>query len=138
MTAQSITISPPVAPSVGRSRHRRLRVAAAIAGVAAAIASGGYLAATKIGPDSVPATGTDVIPNAQAERELRDSTAGQYGSRSATQTTVNPSAQALRDLHASVAGQYGIRPATEATLSPSVQALRDFRHSVARQYGQPR
>jgi hypothetical protein len=128
----------PVPPSVGRSRHRRLRGAAAIVGVAVAIASGGYVAATTVGPDSVPATGTDVNRNNQALRELRDSTAGQYGSRSATQTTVNRSAQALRDLRASLAGQYGARPATDATVNPSIQGLRDFRQSVARQYRQAR
>jgi hypothetical protein len=49
-----------------------------------------------------------VKPRAQALRDLRDSTAGQYGSRPASHATVNPSAQALRDLHASVAGQYGL------------------------------
>ena len=105
MTTQLITPSRP-----GTARHRRIRIAAAIASIAVLIATGGYIATTTIGPDATPrttVTGTDVNPSAQTLGELRQSIAGQYGSRSAPNATVNPSAQVRRALRQSVAGQYG-------------------------------
>ena len=107
MTSQPIASSRP-APSP--ARHRRIRAAAAIAAIAALIATGGYLATTTIGPDAAPptpATGTDVNPSAQTLRELHQSIAGQYGSQSAAGAVVNPNAQVRRELHQSIAGQYG-------------------------------
>jgi hypothetical protein len=104
MTTQNIASSRPL-----RSPHRRLRTAAANTGAAALIATGGYLATTD-GPDAAPPTaagGTDVNPRTQVQRELRESVAGQYGSRSAPDATVNPSAQVRRELRASIAAQYG-------------------------------
>jgi hypothetical protein len=104
MTTQNIASSRPL-----RSPHRRLRTAAAVTGAAALIATGGYLATTD-GPDAAPSSaagGTDVNPSAQVQRELRESVADQYGSRSAPDATVNPSDQVQRDLRASIAGQYG-------------------------------
>ena len=92
MTARPITTIPPAATAVGH-RHRPLRAAAAITGVAAVIAAGGYLATTTIGPDSIPTaapTGAAVNPSAQALGELRESVAGQYGSQSAAGAAVNP------------------------------------------------
>jgi hypothetical protein len=41
------------------------------------------------------------------QRELRESVAGQYGTRSAPDATVNPSAQVRRELRESIAGRYG-------------------------------
>ena len=105
MTTQQIAPSRPAA-----SRYRRIRTAAASAGVAVLIATGGYLAITTIGPDAArptPATGTDVRPSAQTLRELRQSIAGQYGSRSAAGVTVNPNTQVRLDMRKSIAGQYG-------------------------------
>ena len=105
MTTQNIASSRPAS-----SPQRHVRTAAAIAGVAAVIATGGYFAATSIGPDaapSTPAAGTAVDPSAQMMRELRESIAGQYGNRFAAGATVNPSTQTLRELRESIAGQYG-------------------------------
>ena len=85
MSTQLITPSRP-APSAPGPGHRRIRAAAATAAVAALIAIGGYLATTTIGPDATPRTartGTEVNPSAQALRELHQSVAGQYASRSA-------------------------------------------------------
>jgi hypothetical protein len=109
MTTQLTASSRPAPGAPGPVRHRRIRTAAAIAGVVALIATGGYLATTTIGPDATPrtaVTATDVSPGAQALRELHQSISGQYGSRSAAGTAVNPSAQALHELRQSVAGQY--------------------------------
>ena len=111
MTSQPIASS---RPAPGPARHRRIRTAAAIAAVAALIATGGYLATTTIGPDATPPTpaaGTDVNPSAQTLRELHQSIAGQYGSQPATGTAVNPNAQMLRELRESIAGQYGSQAA---------------------------
>ena len=103
MTTQPIASSRPTA-----SGYRRTRTAVAISGVAALIAAGGYLATTTNGPDAAPPTqaGTGVNPSAQVLRELHESIAGQYGSRS-TVGGVNPSAQTRRELRDSIAGQYG-------------------------------
>ena len=57
MTARPITTIPPAATAVGR--HRPLRAAAAITGVAAVIAAGGYLATTTIWPRLHPDRGAD-------------------------------------------------------------------------------
>ena len=103
MTTQRIASSRPALKP-----HRRIRTAAAVTGVAALIAAGGYLATT-IGPDAAtptPAADTDVTPSAQTLRELRQSIAGQYGNQFAA-TPVNPSAQTLRALRQSIPGQYG-------------------------------
>jgi len=96
--------------ATGPARHRRIRTAAAIAAVAALIATGGYVATTTIGPHdtpSTPVTSTDVNASAQVRRELHQSVAGQYGSRPAAGAVVNPNTQVRRELHQSVAGQYG-------------------------------
>jgi hypothetical protein len=102
MTTQPIASSRPTA-----SGHRRTRTTVAIS-VAALIAAGGYLATTTNGPDAAPPAqaGTGVNPNPQVLRELHESIAGQYGSRS-TVGGVNPSAQTRRELRESIAGQYG-------------------------------
>ena len=129
--------SQPPRPAPGPARHRRLRTAAAIVGIAALITTGGYIATTTIGPDATPrtaATATDVNPSAQALRDMHQSIAGQYGSRSAPNTTVNPSAQALRDLRQSIAGQYHSRPAAGAVVNPNTQVQRELRESIAGQY----
>jgi hypothetical protein len=96
--------------ATGPARHRRIRTAAAIAAVAALIATGGYVATTTIGPHdtpSTPVTSTDVNASAQVRRELHQSVAGQYGSRPAAGAVVNPNTQVRRERHQSVAGQYG-------------------------------
>jgi hypothetical protein len=105
MATQNIASSRP-APSP----HRRVRTAAAISGVAALIAAGGYLATTTNGPDATsptPTAGTDANPSAQVQRELRQSIAGQYASRPTAGAVGNPSARVRRELHQSIAGQYG-------------------------------
>jgi hypothetical protein len=110
MTTRHIASNRPAPSAPDPARHRRIPTAAAIAAIAALIASGGYLATTSIGPDATPptaATGTEVNPNVQTLRELHQSIAGQYGSRSAAGAVVNPSAQTRRELHQSIAGQYG-------------------------------
>ena len=138
MTARPITTTPPVATALGGTRHRHLRTAAAITGVAALIAAGSYLATTTIGPDSIPTaapTGAAVNPSAQALSELRESVAGQYAAPSATGAVVNPRPQALRELQRSIAGQYGTRPATGAIVNPRARALRELQRSIAGQYG---
>ena len=100
----------PIASSPVPSGHRRIRTAAGITAIAALIATGGYVATT-VGPDTepttTPAAGTLVSPSAYVQRELHQSIAGQYGSRSAPDATVNPTTQVRRELHASIAGQYG-------------------------------
>ena len=76
MTTQLVAPSRP-APA----RHRRIRTAAAIAGVAA-LAATGYVAGATSGPDTTAptrTTSTDVNPSAQVQRELNRSVAGQYG-----------------------------------------------------------
>src|SRR3954469_20468244 len=135
MTAQRIISSPPVATAVGDTRHRQLRAAAPIPGVAALIAAGGYVATT-IGPDSIPTAapkGAEVNRSAKAMRELRESVAGQYGSQSAA-GAVNSSAGVLRELHHSIAGQYGSQSAAGAGVNPSAGVLRELHHSIAGQY----
>jgi hypothetical protein len=143
MTTQLITPSRPAANAPGPARHRRIRTAAAVAGVAALIATGGYIATTTIGPDAIPrtaatGTGTDVNPSAQALREMHQSIAGQYGSQSAAGTVMNPSGQALREMHQSIAGQYGSRSAPNATVNLNAQVRRELRESIAGQYGPAR
>jgi hypothetical protein len=108
MTTQSIAPIRPAPRAPGPARHRRIRTAAAITGVAALIATGGYVAGTTNGTDATPPTpaaGTDVNPSAQALRDMHRSIAGQYGSRSAP-NAVDPSAQVRREMRESVAGQY--------------------------------
>jgi len=136
VTTQNIASSRP-APNP----HRRIRTAAAVTGVAALIATGGYLATTTIGPDAAPPThaaGTDVNPSVQTLRELRQSIAGQYGNRFAAGAVVNPSAQVRRELHESIAGQYGSRSGPDATVNPNAQVRRELRASIAGQYGPAR
>jgi hypothetical protein len=109
MTAQLTPTRPEHQAPAGRYLRAR-KTAAIIASVAALIAVGGYVATTTIGPDAVPrtpATGADVIPSAQTQRELRESVAGQYGSHPTSDATVNPSAETRRELRDSMAGQYG-------------------------------
>jgi hypothetical protein len=108
MTAQPIT-AVPAGTADHPSRHRHLRAAAAITGVAALIATGGYVAGTTVGTDSRPPTtaaASQAVPRVQALRDLRASVAGQYGSRPTANTTLHPSAQALREFRESAAGQY--------------------------------
>jgi hypothetical protein len=136
MTGQPITAGAPVGSTLSHAHHRHLRTAAAIAGVAALIAGGSYVATTTLGPDSIPTTGTDVNPSAQTLRELRESVAGQYGSHSAARHVVNPNAQTLSELRDSVAGQYGSQSAAPAVVNP--QVLRQMRRSIAGQYGSRR
>ena len=138
MTTQPIASS---RPAPGPVRQRRIRSAAANAGVAALIATGGYLATTTSGPDATPqtpATGTDVSPSAQTLRDLYQSIAGQYGNQAAAGAVVNPSAQTLRELRTSIAGQYGNRAAPNATVNPNAQVRRELRTSIAGQYGPTR
>jgi hypothetical protein len=104
------TQSPPAAGLSRPVRHRSLRSTTAIAAAAALIATGAYVATTTTGSHPAPPApeiSRDVAPSAQVIRELRDSVAGQYGSRPAAGAPVNPSAQTRRDLHQSIAGQYG-------------------------------
>ena len=138
MSTQLITPSHP-APSAPGSGHRRIRAAAAA--VAALIAIGGYLAITTIGPDATPRTartGTEVNPSAQALRELHQSVAGQYASRTAAVAVVNPSAQARREMHGTIAAQYRSRPAQDTTVAPNAQVRRELRQSITGQYGPAR
>jgi len=134
MTTQPIAASHP-APS----RHQRIRTAAAIAGIAALIATSGFLATNS--QDAAPptrATDADVNPSAQTLRELYQSVTGQYGSHSAVGTAVNPSAQTLRDMHQSIANQYGNAFAAGAAVNPSAQVRRELHASIAGQYGPAR
>ena len=141
MTSQPIAPSRP-APSVrGSARHGRTRTAAAIAVIAALIAGGGYLATKTISPGAATpplATDTEVHTSAQKLRELRQSIAGQYGSRPAASVVVNPSAQTMRDMHQSIAGQYGSQAVANATVHPNAQVRRELRESIAGQYGPAR
>ena len=133
MTTQLVAPSHP-APA----RHRRIRTAAAIAGVAA-LAATGYVAGTTSGPDTTAptlATGTDVSLSAETQRVLNRSIAGQYGSRSAATAVVNPSAQTMRELNRSIVGQYGSR--SGAIVNPNAQVRRELHESVAGQYGAAR
>ncbi len=141
MTTQPITPSRRAPSAPGPAHHRRIRTAAAIAAIAALIATGGYIATTTIGPDATPrtaATATNVNPSAQALRELHHSIAGQYRSRPAAGTVVNPTAQVRRELHQSIAGQYASRPAAGTVVNPSARVRRELRQSVASQYGAAR
>jgi hypothetical protein len=141
MTTRHIASSRPAASAPDPARHRRIPTAAAIAAIAALVASGGYLATTHIGPDATPptaATGTELNPSAQTLRELHQSVAGQYGARSAPGTTVNPSAQTRRELHQRIAGQYGSRPAAGTVVNPSARTRRELDQSLAGQYGPTR
>src|SRR5215217_3203439 len=73
MTDQLTTARPPARNAPSPARHRRIRTAATIAGVAALIATGGYVATTTIHPDAAAPTadtGTDINPSAQTLREL--------------------------------------------------------------------
>jgi hypothetical protein len=138
MTTQPIASSRPAHGAPGPARQRRIRTAAAIGVIAALIATGSYIVATTIGPDTAPptpATATDVNPSAQTLRDMLQSIAGRYGSQSAASATVNPSAQTLREMHQSIAGQYGSRPAADATVNPNAQARHELRASIAGQYG---
>ena len=141
MTRQPIASSRPAPRVSGSAPHRRLRTVAGIAAVAALLAAAGYLATTTIGPDAASpprATNTEVHTSAQKLRELRQSIAGQYGSRPAADPVVNPSAQMLRDMHQSVAGQYGSQAVANATVHPNAQVRRGLRESIAGQYGPAR
>ena len=102
MTTQPIASSHPAPSAPGPARHRRIRTAAGIIGVAALLAGGGYLATATNGPDAASPTsaaGTEVNPSAQTLRELHQSVAGQYGNHSAHDAAVNPSVQMRRALH---------------------------------------
>jgi hypothetical protein len=141
MPTQLITPSRLGPSAPGRARHRRIHTAAAIAGVAALIATGGYLAMTTIGPDTAPPsprTGTVVNPTSQAQREMHRSITGQYASRPAAGTLVNPNVQAQREMHRSITGQYASRPAAATVVNPNVQALREMHRSITGQYGPAR
>ena len=142
MTSQPVTSSHPAPRVPGAARHRHIRAAAAIAGVAALIAAGGYLATTTIGPDATPpapaTTATEGFPSAETLRELRQSIAGQYGSRSAVSAAVNPSAGTLRELRQSIAGQYGSLSAAGAVANANARVRRELRASIAGQYGPAR
>jgi hypothetical protein len=111
MPTQPIVTSRPAPRAPGAGPHRHVRAVAAIAGVAALIAGGGYLATTTIGPDATPpapaAAVTEVNPSAQTLRDMRESISAQYGDRSAAGAVVNPSARTRRELRSSIAGQYG-------------------------------
>jgi HAMP domain-containing protein len=138
MTTQPIASSRPAASAPGPARQRRIRAAAAIAAVAALIATGGYLAITTSGPDATsptPAPGTEVNTSAQTLREMRQSIAGQYGNQSAARAVVNPNAPVRRELRDSIAGQYRSRPAAGTVVNPSAQVRRELRDSIAGQYG---
>jgi hypothetical protein len=141
MTSQPIASGRPAPSPPGPARHRRIRTAAAITGVAALIATGGYLLATTIGPDAAPPTGATsavVNPSAHTLRDLHQSIAGQYGNRFAARTVVNPSAQTRRELRESTTGQYGSKASPNATAHPDAQVRRELRQSIAGQYGPAR
>ena len=142
MPTQPIVTSRPAPRAPGAGPHRHVRAVAAVAGVAALIAGGGYLATTTIGPDATPpapaAAVTEVNPSPQTLRDMRQSISGQYGNRAAAGAVVNPSAQTLRELQQSVTGQYGRRPAAGAVVNPSARIRRELRSSIAGQYGHAR
>jgi hypothetical protein len=137
-----IVTSRPASGAPGAGPHRHIRAAAAIAGVGALIAAGGYLATTTIGPDAIPPapaiTVTEVNPSAQTLRDMRQSIPAQYGNRSATGDVVDPSTETLRELQQSITGQYGSRPAGGAVVHPSARIRRELRSSIANQYGHVR
>ena len=138
MTSQPIASGRPAPSAPGPARHRRIRTAAAIAAVAALIATGGYLASTTTRPDATrptPTICTDANPGAQTLRDMLQNIASQYGSRPAAGALVNPSAETLRDMHQSVAGQYDSQAVANATLHPNAQVRRELRESIAGQYG---
>jgi hypothetical protein len=138
MTTQPVASRRPSVSARGPARRRRIRAAAAIAAVAALIATGLYVAITTIGPDAATptvATTTEVNPSAETLRDIVQSVAGPYGSGSAAGTAVNPSAQTLRELHESIAGQYGSQSEPERTVNPNARVRRELRHSTAGQYG---
>jgi hypothetical protein len=95
--------APLITPSVpAGTRRRGLRNTAAVAGVAALIAAGGYAATNTFGPDAhEPPVPVRSDPTDQVLDELRASVAGQYGS------TREHSQQVMRELRQSVAGQFG-------------------------------
>ena len=138
---QPIASSHPAPSAPGPAHHRRIRAAGANAGVAAVVATGGYLAATSIGPDTTRptlATGAEVNPSAQTRRELHESIAGQYGNQPAGGAVMNPNGQARRELRESIASQYGSRSGPEATVNPSARVRRELRDGIAGQYGPAR
>src|SRR3954451_11345526 len=109
MSSQPIASGRPAPSPHGPARHRRIRTAA-IAAVAALIATGGYLATTTTGPDATlltPTTGTEVNPSAQTLRDMHQSIASQYGTQAVANATMQPNAQARRKLRESITGQYG-------------------------------
>ena len=104
------TITSHAAP---RRAHRRvLRTAAAVAGVAALIAAGGYAATTTFGPDaheprSAPAaTGEFAIPGDQVQREMRIGVAGQCD-LPAHAADLRPGRRVQLELDQAVADLYG-------------------------------
>ena len=107
-----------VAPShTAPARHRRVRTAAAIAGVAA-LAAGGYVSSTTSGPDTTAptrATGTDVNLSAETQRVLNRSIAGQYGGQSAAGRRREP--ERPDDARAALEHRRPVRPAPGAQAS---------------------
>jgi hypothetical protein len=116
MTIEPITPSAPVRTTPGPARHRTVR-AAAVVGVAALIAAGGYAATKTFGPDAyepqpAPAASSNITPSDQVMGELRESVANQYGTSpsrpaAATSDNVTPSDAVMRELRETVANQYG-------------------------------
>ena len=137
MTIQPVASRRPSLSARGPAGRRRIRAAAAIAAVAALIATGGYVAITRVGPDAATPTAATTTdnPSAQTLRDMVQSVAGQYGSRFGAVAVVNAGAQTLRELHESIAGQYGSQSEPESTVNPNAQVGRELRHSIAGQYG---
>jgi hypothetical protein len=130
MTSQPVASRHPA-----RSTHRRrIRAAAAIAGVAALLTTGGYVAIITIGSDAAtPAT--PVNPSAGTMRDMVESIVGQYGSRSAPRAEASPSAQSLRELRQAIVGQYGSQSERESAVAANARVMRELRHSIEGQYG---
>ena len=107
MTTQQIAPSHP-ADQIG---YRRIRTAAASAGVAVLIATGGYLAITTIGPDAARPTPRPPAPTcAPVPRRCASCARASPASTAADprpDVTVNPNTQVRLDMRKSIAGQYG-------------------------------
>jgi hypothetical protein len=139
MTKQLVAPSPPAPGSP--VRHRHLRRAAAVAGVAALIAAGGFAATTIFGPDSVaptpaPAPAPAISPTPpltreQALREMRDAIARAYGPQAGTTPVARD--QAMREMREAIARVYAPQPG-RSPVSPE-QAMREMRSTITGLYG---
>ena len=80
----------PITPNAPAARHQRVRTTAVAAGVAVLIAAGGIGATKLLYPDAsdsqpAPATSANITPSDLVLRELHESVANLYGTRSKPQ-----------------------------------------------------